>query len=373
MTTRVLVAPDAFKGSLSAVGVAQALARGLADGWPEAVARTLPLADGGEGTLAALGAAEAGAEIAVPVTGPQGEALQAAWFHAAADGLAVVEMARASGLSVTRHRRPRGATSHGTGALIAAAAQAGATTLWVAVGGSATVDGGAGALTALGFALLDAAGEPVPPGADGLARVARIEPPDRPLACPVVVLHDVRNPLVGVEGAARVYGPQKGADAADVAQLDAGLERWGAVLAETFGRDPRALPGAGAGGGLAGGLWAALGATMRPGFEAIAARVGLDAALSEADWVWTGEGRVDAQTAFGKTVGAIAARARQPVIAFAGGVTPAAERWCPPHVALVPIVDGPRDLEGCRAEAAPLIRRAAARTARLLRVARAAR
>ncbi len=373
MTTRVLVAPDAFKGSLSAVGVARALIEGLAEGWPEAAARALPLADGGEGTLAALGAAEAGAEIAVPVTGPQGEALQAAWFHAAADGLAVVEMARASGLSVTRHRRPRTATSHGTGALIAAAARAGASAVWVAVGGSATVDGGAGALQALGFTLLDDAGRTLPPGAEALARVARIEPPARPLPCPVVVLHDVRNPLVGACGAAPVYGPQKGASPTDVARLDAGLERWGAALADTFGRDPRDVAGAGAGGGLAGGLWAALGATMRPGFDAVAERVGLDAALADADLVWTGEGRVDEQTAYGKTVAALAARAERPVIAFAGEVTLGGEGWCPPHVALVPIVDGPRDLDGCRAAAPSLIRRAGARTARLLRAARALR
>ncbi len=371
---RIVIAPDAFKGCLSSVGVASALAAGFARALPDAAIVQRPLADGGEGTLAALAAAERGVERSRGVVGPYFEALQAGWWSpdADADGApkpAVVEMARASGLSVTRHRRPTTASTFGTGQLIAAAAKH-HSTVWLACGGSATSDGGAGALRALGYRLLDAADEPIEHGGAALVDLARIEPPEVGALADgarLVVLCDVRNPLVGPDGAAAVYGPQKGASAADVKALDAGLERFGAVCAETFGRDPRALPGAGAAGGLPAGLWAALGAELVPGFEALADRIGLDAALDGADLVVTGEGRFDGQTAQGKTISGVVERARArglPVWAFAGEVTAEAEGWCPEGVVPWPIADGPRSLDSSVAEARRLIERAAWRAGR---------
>lgn len=364
---RVLIAPDAFKGALANTAAAAAITRGLNRAWPDARLTSVPLADGGDGTLRALAAAERGAEITRGVHGPQGEALQAAWWQPES-GPAVVEMARASGMAVTRHRRPLTATTYGTGQLLAAAIAAGNAEVFVTCGGSATSDGGAGALQALGFELLDAQGRPLGPGGGALAALAHIVVPRALPAAKVVVLADVRNPLTGPDGAAAVYGPQKGADPAAVARLDAGLDRFAAVCAATFGRDPRDLPGAGAAGGLPAGLWAALGAELRPGFDTLAARVGLDAALADADLVVTAEGRVDHQTPRGKTVAGVVARAADrglPVWVFAGEITPDAEDWAPPHVALIPIGDGPRSLDDSVAHTAALLERAAARAARL--------
>lgn len=362
---RVLIAPDAFKGCLSSVAVAKALAAGAARALPGARIIERPLADGGEGTLAALAAAEPGHEPSRGVVGPQYEALQAGWWSPD-KGPAVVEMARASGLGVTRHRRPLSATTYGTGQLYQAAAAA-HDEVWIACGGSATCDGGAGFLQALGFELLDAAGAPLAPGGGALVDLDRIVAPDLKPAAKLVVLCDVKNPLVGPEGAAAVYGPQKGADADDIARLDAALTRFADVCARTFGRDPRDLPGAGAAGGLPAGLWAALGAELRPGFAALADRVGLDAALDDCDLVLTGEGRFDHQTAHGKTIAGLVERAGArglPVWAFAGEVTEAAEAWCPPNVVPCPIPDGPRALESSVADARALLTRAAWRALR---------
>ncbi len=366
---RVLIAPDGFKGAASSVAAAAALARGLARAWPDATLTRLPLADGGDGTLAALAATEPGHERTRGVTGPHFEALHAGWWSPDR-GPAVVEMARAAGLAVTRHRDPLRASTHGVGQLVIAAARAGHDAIWITCGGSATVDGGAGLLDALGFRLLDAHDRPLPPGGGALTALARIVPPD---ALPdglakarLVVLHDVDNPLCGLRGAAPIYAPQKGADPAAVEHLAAGLDRFGAVCAETFGRDPRTHPGTGAAGGLAAALWSALGAELRPGFEALADRLGLDAALDAADLVITGEGRVDAQTTMGKTVGALTARAAArdlPTWAFAGQIDHDAPDI--PGLALIPIADGPRPLAESLALTLPLLERAAERTARL--------
>jgi glycerate kinase len=360
---RAVLAPDSFKGSLASPDVAAALAAGLRDVWPDVEAVARPLADGGEGTLAALAAALPGALVPARVRGPHGEAVDAAWWRSADGRLGVVEMARASGLSVTARRDPRTASTYGTGELVAAAFAAGVGEVWVGAGGSATVDGGAGALAALGFQLLDGAGRPT----TDPAAVARIDAP--PATGAVRVLCDVRNPLLGPEGAAAVYGPQKGAAPEDVPVLEAGLARFAALLAATFGRDPAHLPGAGAAGGLAGGLWSALGAELRPGFDAIADLVGLDAAIVGADLVLTGEGRVDEQTAYGKTVAGVLRRAAgRPVWVFGGEVTEAGERWCADAGGCaVPIAAGPLSREASMAAAPSLLRRAAARAARLRR------
>jgi glycerate kinase len=365
---RVLVAPDAFKGSATNIAVARAMALGVVDAWPGAKVTQCPLADGGEGTLAAVAAAAPGGETTVPVVGPHGEALNAAYW-ASAEGTAVIESARAIGLPQTRRRDPLSATSIGAGALCAAALTAGHRTLRLACGGSATVDGGVGALNALGFRFLDGEGRPLPPGGGALLHLAEIVPPPT-VPAGVEIWCDVKNPLLGPEGAATVYGPQKGADAAAVAQLEAGLARLARVLTDTFGRDPSAVVGAGAAGGLAGGVWAALGAPLRSGFDVIADMVGLDAHLSAVDLVLTGEGRLDAQTAHGKTVAGVLERARRvgvPVWAFAGGVAQSVVAEAPDGVVFVPIVEGPMTLADAMVAAPSLIRRAVARSFALAR------
>ncbi len=348
--TRFLVAPDSFKGCLPCDAVADAIASGVRDAWPRAPIERRPMSDGGEGLLAAVGGEAHHAACA----GPHGERLVAEYRRLGS--VAVVEMARASGLGVTARRDPARARSTGTGELVAAARDAGARRVWLGAGGSATVDGGMGALCALGYRFLDAAGRPATRPVD----VRSVEP--GAALDDVTVLHDVDNPLLGPEGAAAVYGPQKGAR--DVAPLEAGLAQLGEVLA-TLGRDPRRVKGGGAAGGLAGGLFAA-GAELKRGFEVCARAVGLDAAIAEADVVITGEGRVDGQTRFGKTVDGVVARAGgRPTWVFGGEVTPEAEAWAPANVALIPVVDGPRGLAESIERAPSLLRRAAARATRL--------
>ncbi len=276
MTGAALACPDKFRGSLSAPAAAAAIARGLAQAGWEPV-RTLPLADGGEGTLDVLLAARGGRRRTATVTGPLGDPVVADWGRLP-DGTAVVEMARASGLALTDGRNdPLRATTRGTGELIAAARAAGCRRILVAVGGSATTDGGLGAVEVLGWSL------------------AGLE---------VTVACDVRTPFVE---AARRYGPQKGATPAQVALLGRRLERLAELYERRTGVRVRDLPGSGAAGGLAGGL-AALGARLAPGFEVVADAVGLDDALATARLVVTGEGRVDETSFSGKVVGEVLAR-----------------------------------------------------------------
>lgn len=397
---RILIAPTAFKTAAGSNTIAHALARGIARAWPHATLTRLPLADGGDGTLTALAAAEPGVEITRTVHGPHGEALQAAWWQSET-GPAVIEMARASGLAVTRHRRPLTATTYGTGQLITAALTAArnparaaghngtatpnrtidtpahtptdtpAPEIWITCGGSATIDAGAGALQALGFQLLDAHGRPLPPGGAALIHLATIIPPPTTTHLPpprLTVLSDVDNPLLGPDGAAATYAPQKGAHPTDIPHLEAALTRFADICAATFGRDPRNIPGTGAAGGLPAALYAALGAQLRPGFDTLAPRLGLDAALTTTDLIITAEGRIDHQTPRGKTIAGLVTRAAThnlPIWIFAGEVTPEAETWCPPHAALIPIADGPRTHDASITATRPLLERAAYRTARL--------
>ncbi|SCL34746.1 glycerate kinase [Micromonospora nigra] len=298
---RVVIAPDSFKGSLSAERVAEALAVGWGRERPTDDVRTVPLADGGEGTCAVLAAAHPDAlSCPVTVTGPDGRPVRAAWLLLP-DGTAVVELAAASGLPLMARPDALAATTRGTGELIAAAlAHPDTRRLLVALGGSASTDGGAGALQALGVRLRDADGRDLPPGGGHLRRLAEVDlaglpplPPDG-AAC----LVDVTAPLLGPSGAASQFGPQKGATPDQVGQLDTGLRR----LAEVLGASPD-RPGAGAAGGTGYGLAAAWGATLVPGAPTVADAAGLPAALSAADLVVTGEGRFDAQSGQGKIVG----------------------------------------------------------------------
>lgn len=325
----ILIAPDSYKESLSALEVARAIEAGLRETLPTARCTLLPMADGGEGTVQAIVDATGGERRSLQVTGAAGRRIEAAYAWSAERRLAVVEMAAASGLeAVPLHERdPRRTTSFGTGELIRDALQAGARHLVIGLGGSATNDGGAGMLQALGVRLLDAQGSDLGPGGAELARLARIDTAglDPRLAqCTVEAACDVTNPLLGPTGASAVFGPQKGATPAMVEQLDACLRRLAEVLRTDLGQDVASIPGSGAAGGMGAALLAVLGARMRPGCEVVADALALDAAVQGADLVVTGEGRTDGQTAFGKApvgVARVAARHGVPVIVLSGALT----------------------------------------------------
>lgn len=326
---RVLAAVDKFKGSLTAPEVAANLAAGLLAASTGVQVTELPVADGGEGTLdAAFGAGFR--RVDAQVTGPTGEPVQSSF--ALLDTTAVVEMASASGLAMLPEGKPQAltATSRGTGELIKAALDAGASTIVLGVGGSACTDGGAGLLQALGLSVTNADGQELGPGGAALndALSVNLNRLDHRLAATTIVLaSDVNNPLTGPRGAAAVYGPQKGATAEDVGVLDAGLSQWVAVLADQLGPQIRVLadsPGAGAAGGLGFAAVAVLGGEFRPGIEVILDLVGFDALLKSADLVITGEGSLDAQSLHGKApvgVAAAAGRGGVPVIAVAGVIS----------------------------------------------------
>ena len=318
---RVVIAPDSFKGTLEAAAAADALAAGWRRRRPADELVTLPLADGGEGTLDALGHdLPASCWRSAVVSGPDGRPVRADWLLLP-DGTAVVEMARAAGLPLLDRPDPLGATTRGLGELLAAAvADPAVLRVMLTLGGSATTDGGTGALTALGARFTDADGAPLPPGGGALARLARVDlagltpPPAGGVQC----LVDVTAPLLGPLGAAGQFGPQKGASPDQVTELDTALAR----LAELLGGDPEA-PGAGAAGGTAFGFAACWGADFVSGADAVAAAAGLAGALSGADLVVTGEGQFDAQSLRGKVVGTLVGRAAAagvPVTVVAGRV-----------------------------------------------------
>jgi glycerate 2-kinase len=302
---RVLVATDSFKGSASAPEVAAALADGWRQRRPRDEIRSLPLADGGEGTMDVVAQARPGARL-VPaeVSGPDGRPVSASWLSLP-DGGALVELAVASGLPLLRAPAPMTASTVGLGQLIVAAMDAGVTNIDIGLGGSASTDGGTGALWALGARFLDHAGNAVAPGGGHLEQLARIDrtilraPPQGGVRC----LVDVTAPLLGPDGAASRFGPQKGATPTDVARLEDGLTQ----LARVLGGRPDAA-GAGAAGGTGYGLAAAWGAELTPGAAVIAALVDLDAGLNWADVVITGEGRFDRTSLDGKVVGHLAER-----------------------------------------------------------------
>jgi glycerate kinase len=342
-----ICAPNAFKGTLSAAAAADALARGVADaGWG---ALRLPVADGGDGTLdVLLGAAGGSARVqTVSVTGPLGGRRRARLGWIGSD-LAIVEMAEAAGLRLLGSRRdPLRATSRGAGELITAALDGGAHRIVVGVGGSASTDGGAGILAALGARLLDGQGHTIGPGGGALAGIARIDlsSVDRRLRhASLEVAVDVRSPLFGPQGAAWVFAPQKGADAAQVVLLDAGLEHLADLVEGAAGMPGLAgRAGAGAAGG-AGFALAALGAVLVGGATLVCDQVGLDAAMPGAALVITGEGRLDRQTGTGKAPAEVAARAERagvPCIAVCGTVN-GGEELFNATIALDQLGDDPR-------------------------------
>ena len=325
---RILLAPQEFKGSLTAPEAVAAMRDGVRRVHPDAGIDEAPLADGGPGTVDAVLAAARGRASHLRVDGPLGDPVDARWGRIDNGATAIIEMAAASGLLRLPPERldPRRASTFGTGELIRAALDAGVRRLLIGVGGSATNDGGAGAASALGARLLDDAGRLLPPGGAALARLARIDSAglDPRLAqVEIVVLADVRNPLIGPDGASAVYGPQKGADPQAVAELDRALRHFADIVARDLGREIAALPGAGAAGGLAAGLVAFAGARIESGLERVAGAVRLDARLADADLALSGEGSLDRQSAFGKTVAGVAGRAAAagvPCLAVAGRV-----------------------------------------------------
>lgn len=329
---RVVIAPDSFGGTLSAVEAADAIAAGWSRGAAADELRLFPLADGGSGFVDVLRSSLGGCVHEVTVTGPVGGAQVAArWLRVEGDGRVVgyLEAAQACGLHLVAAVSPetaRAATSRGVGELIAVVDRAGVDELVIGLGGSACTDGGAGAMAALGATPLAADGEQLPDGGAALSGVAALSGPVRMLgAATLVMAADVDNPMLGAHGAAAVYGPQKGADAAAVAELEAGLARWADVLAAATGRDAgelARLPGAGAAGGLGAALFA-LGARRVPGATLVRELSGLDAALDTCDLVITGEGSFDWQSLRGKLVSSVARAAAErglPCVVLAGQV-----------------------------------------------------
>ncbi|TFV56484.1 glycerate kinase [Mycobacterium sp. PS03-16] len=323
---RFVLAPDSFKESMSAAQAIAAMRDGVHTVLPDAECVGVPMADGGEGTVAAVVDALDGERVTVQVADALGRPVPAAYGYVADRRLAVIEMAAAAGLElIPLHERDvLRASTFGVGQLIADALDRGAEEFLVGLGGSATNDGGAGMLTALGVRLLDAAGAPLPAGGAALANLDRIDRDTldpRLAAARIQLACDVTAPLLGPGGASAVFGPQKGATDDDVARLESALERF-ARVAESAHAD---TPGAGAAGGLGFALLEFLGATSRPGVEVVAETVSLHEALTGAAWVFTGEGSVDAQTMLGKTpfgVAEVAGRTGAKVVIFAGRVAP---------------------------------------------------
>jgi glycerate kinase len=370
---KVVLAPDKFKGSLSAPEAARAMARGVAAAAPGAALEQVPMADGGEGTVEALVAATGGAFHEAVVTGPLGEPVRAR-FGMLGDGrTAVIEMAAASGLVlVPRERRdPWQATTRGTGELLLAAIAAGANRVIVGIGGSATNDGGAGLGQALGYRLLDESGRDLEPGGGALARLDRIDSAGRDPrleGTAVLVACDVVNPLCGPSGASAVYGPQKGASDAMVAALDRNLEHYARVVARDLGCAIRDLPGAGAAGGLGGGLVAFAAGRLEPGVALVIDAVNLARRLQGADLCLTGEGAIDASSAFGKTAVGVARLAQGlgcSTIALAGTIGPGAEAVLAEGIdAYFSLCPGPIALEEAMTHTALLLERVTAQAVR---------
>ncbi|HFJ4328342.1 glycerate kinase [Serratia liquefaciens] len=326
---KVVIAPDSFKESLSALEVAEAIERGFRQIFPQVQYVKLPMADGGEGTVDSMVAATGGEIVTVAVTGPLGQPVQAFYGLLGEGETAVIEMAAASGLHLApkAQRDPRMTTSYGTGELILAALERGVKTIILGIGGSATNDGGAGMMQALGARLLDENRQALPPGGAALAQLAYIDlsgVDSRLQQVSITAACDVDNPLCGANGASAVFGPQKGATPEMVTQLDAALRHYGTLLEQATGREVINAPGAGAAGGMGAALLGMLNARLRPGIEIVIETLQLEEALRDADLVITGEGRLDSQSIHGKTpigVARVAKRFGLPVIGIAGSLS----------------------------------------------------
>jgi glycerate kinase len=372
---KFIAAPNPFKGSLAAADAAAAIARGIRAALPGAEVLEIPVADGGEGTVEALVAAHHGQVREQVVEGPLGSPVSARYGLIDAGATAVLELASASGLTLVPAGAldPRRASTYGFGELLEAARRAGVHRIIAGLGGSATNDGGAGLAQALGYRLLDASGRDLERGAGPLASLARIDaagvdPGWRELK--VEVATDVTNPLCGQNGATSVYGPQKGVTPEMIPELDHGLQNLARVIAADLGREVAELPGAGAAGGAGAGLAAFVDARLVRGAPLIVEAAGFERALPGAACVFTGEGRVDRQTVFGKGPIEVARRARAggvPVVLLAGSL---GEGWravlAEGVTAALPIAEGPATLGELEGSAAALLEAAAERACRLL-------
>ena len=326
---KIVIAPDSYKESLSATEVAQAIEKGFREIFPDAQYVSVPVADGGEGTVEAMIAATQGAEHTASVTGPLGERVDAHWGMSGDGNTAFIEMAAASGLALVppEQRNPLTTTSRGTGELILHALEHGARNIIIGIGGSATNDGGAGMVQALGAKLCDANGTEIGHGGGSLMSlntidISGLDP--RLAACTIRVACDVTNPLTGEQGASRIFGLQKGATEAQIVELDNNLNHYADVIKKSLRVDVKNVPGAGAAGGMGAALMAFLGAELRSGIEIVTQALNLEEHIHDCTLVVTGEGRIDSQSIHGKVpvgVANVAKKYHKPVIGIAGSLT----------------------------------------------------
>lgn len=369
---KVLIAPDKFKGSLSAAAAAQAIARGFRSVLTESEFDLVPIADGGEGFAEALSVALKGTWVEKTVRDPLGRPVKARYLWVEDQKLAVIEMSEASGLwrLKAEERAPMRGTTFGTGQLIRDAIERGANSVVVGLGGSATTDAGLGMAEALGYEFLTDNGQPLQAAPENFLSLQRINAAHALKFPRIIAACDVQNPLLGPRGTARVFSPQKGADADAVAQLEQCMEHVAAVVQRELGCDPRNIPGAGAAGGLGFGLLAFCNARIRSGFDVVAEAVRLDERVAACDLVVTGEGCLDAQTFEGKGpagVSALARRHGKPALAFAGTIRDH-ERVDALFAATFGIVDEVVTLQEAMQRAAEFLERAARRAGRLLQL-----
>ncbi|MHC4712366.1 MAG: glycerate kinase [Planctomycetota bacterium] len=371
---KVVVAPDSFKGSLTAVEASGAIARGVRKAAPSVEVVEMPLADGGEGTVEALVAARGGRFVEVDARDPLGRPIRSRYGLLDDGETAVIEMAAASGLPLLaeNERNPLETSTFGTGQLILDAARRGARKILVGIGGSATVDGGTGMARALGVMFLDSDGRELAGGGEILQQVATIDASKRPAeldGVSVTVACDVTNPLTGPEGAARVYGPQKGATGQMVEALEAGLANLARVIKQVLGVDVQDLPGTGAAGGLGAGLVAFLGARLEGGVQIVLEAARAAEKIAGADAIFTGEGRVDRQSAYGKVVagiGSLAAAEKVPLVILAGSVADGADEMRRHGAtAILAIATGAMTEDEMKRDAAALLENAAEQCMRL--------
>lgn len=381
MPLRIVVAPQAFKQSISARAAAIAIQTGIHKAVPDAETVLVPVADGGDGTLAALIDTTGGKYFTAEVTGPLGEPISAQWGVMGDGRTAVIEMALASGLALIPddRRDPRTATTHGTGELMVAALDAGYTRIIVGLGGSATNDGGSGMASALGARFLDESGAPLPPGGAALANLRSIDTSGlHPLVeqATIVGATDVTNPLCGDTGASAIFGPQKGATPEIIEELDGCLGNMAQVIRAELGLDVADTPGSGAAGGLGAGLIAFANCDLRSGIDMVCDALGFDASAANADLVITGEGRADRSTAFDKAPVGIARRSKAlgvPTMLLAGSLGEGYEALYEHGIdAIIPIAEEPSTLEFSLRNGAELLERAAERAVRLYNLGRAA-
>ena len=373
---KVVIAPQSFKGSISALDAARAMEEGVLRVVPDAGTVLVPVADGGDGTLETLVDATGGEIRSTTVTGPIGKPVTAGWGALGDGQTAVIEMARTSGLAMLSlaERDPLRATTYGLGEVLREALDAGFRSFIVGIGGSATNDGGAGMAQALGVRLLDETGNDLPPGGAALADLRRIDVSgldDRVMEARFSVACDVSNPLTGPEGASAVYGPQKGATPELVEQLDAALKNFAKVVERDTGTSIDAVRGSGAAGGLGGGMMAFLGGSLRAGVDIVLDHVGLDGKLEGADLVITGEGRIDFQTVYNKAPVGVARRAKRrgiPVLAVCGSLGKGFEDVHAEGIdAAVSILTAPMTLDEASARAGELIADAVAEVMRSMK------